>query len=414
MFREHDHLNPYLPRIQGRLLPQPTAVRTRLLKSANFLAAQSARDGQHRRYSTVEHVSSSTRCAENERDLLLDHHASQPVPNVSAKSPRRSLPATVTKFPFPQVLSTPQKRASMITNQQMTDESPRRGLAGVTVYSPPRYSRPSPKKLERNQRPIHVPHRGEIEPLTTETGEPNIRSSRISEDRASSAQSTTCERRHTHRQARLIDGALFQATGGAARSETPKSRSPVKVMLEKTTKRLSAHTTKQQSQRDSWIHSIWTRFRGDCKQRHLDCSRHPSLSSHALDSPGQEKQPPAMTPMQRELDKDRSGMQQVLPPLRFGYDGAAEYMNKPLPCSPADCVARHSLSSETQRQFFQIPASLQGSIVTSPPASAASSGIDRFCQKLEFDGLVSATMSGPQELSPVKLTYESRASSSPR
>lgn len=391
------------------------------MRNANFLAAQRVPGTEHRNYSTIEHVSSSRphdpfdaaiQRVEDERGLLIDRNASQNLPNPSIQSPRRSLPAAVTKFPFPQVLLTPQRRVSIAIHRQRDGESPQQSPISVTVDSPPRCIRPSRKEPGGDQSPVHVREQSEIAPLTTDNGEPNISSSDISEDDIPRTQTTTCTRRYTHRQARLIDGALFQVNGGAAKPETPKSRSPVKVMLEKTTKRLSVHTAKQQSQRDSWIHNIWTRFRGDYKQRHSDCSKHSAFATHPLDSP--EKQPPAMTPSQRRYNRNPSEMQQVLPPLTFGYDGTAEHNNKPLPLSPADFVARQSLSSDTQRQFFQIPVSLHGSVVTSPPVSAVSSGIDRFCQKLEFDGLVSATMRGPQELSPMKITHGSCSTESPR
>ncbi|KAK5078360.1 hypothetical protein LTR64_003229 [Lithohypha guttulata] len=103
-------------------------------------------------------------------------------------------------------------------------------------------------------------------------------------------------------------------------------------------------------------------------------------------------------------------MQQVDPRSGQGLDGTFdERGHKPLPLSPIDGNARPSLQSDVERTFFA-DVSQPESFNYNP--SIVSSGITRIREQDELRSLVSATMSGPQELSPKDKNFWNRYSSS--
>lgn len=99
----------------------------------------------------------------------------------------------------------------------------------------------------------------------------------------------------------------------------------------------------------------------------------------------------------------------AMPLMDLGFHSNYDSSNKPLPPSPADQSWRPSIQSETQRSFFgfdQIP------VVLDPNASFPSPGLAKIKEKDELRSLVSATMSGPQELSPKERGLRFRFSTS--
>ncbi|KAK5955751.1 hypothetical protein OHC33_003392 [Knufia fluminis] len=122
-------------------------------------------------------------------------------------------------------------------------------------------------------------------------------------------------------------------------------------------------------------------------------------------------------PTQQQSNARLPEMRQTTPLRGLGFNGAYdEYSNKPLPLSPADQSGRPSIQSETQRMFFgrnkDTASNTTSPLVFGSSASFASSGITQIKEKDELRSLVSATMSGPQELSPKEKGWKYRFSSS--
>lgn len=228
-------------------------------------------------------------------------------------------------------------------------------------------------------------------------------------------EATPTKRRAVHRQARLIDGALFHGKtrkGNAIGSETGGTKSPVKVATDIAAKRSSGQSA-HQSSRASWLHNVLTRFRGEHdrnpKQPKLR-KQHSTLASCIASGPHITR---SSMPTQQQSNTRFPEMRQATPLRGLGFNGACdEHSNKPLPLSPAEQGGRPSIQSETQRSFFGRNNEKLSPAVFDPTASFASSGITGIKEKDELRSLVSATMSGPQELSPKEKAWKYRFSSS--
>lgn len=414
---QDDRHNPYIPRARGRLLPKPTSTRIRLLKATNFVALQQPQaqwhescSGRyaHRALSSVAEAqicddrSPNTSTVSNqsleEQGLLSTAHLR--LRGSTTVSPRKSMPAPSRKHTLSFDFLSPRRRKSTTTSPTGRQSSDLKLIdAGGLV---------------RHDSP--VPNKGDAVSVdVTEKTPLSQRLFRMHENRYSlpsdvgstDIEATPNRKRHVHRQARLIDGALFQSKsrkGDQITGGTLPQQSPVKVTGQNA--RSSWHST-QQSPRASWLHNIVTRLRG--KQVHNTTQprlreKHSSLDCGfgSFEPETQERQATTQPPTSIMPE-----MQHMLP--AFGLDGAFdEHDLKPLPWSPADDRPRPSMQSELERMFASNEVEEVG---LRSSTSLTSSSTTKLQEKDQLPSIVSGTMTGPKELSPIERALRYRFSS---
>jgi len=331
------------------------------------------------------------------------------------EAPRRSMPAPTRRHGFPFSLLSPRMRTSAdlldsrghIARSENSTASSDNKFNGLTSDS----RSPTTQDTEITTSET----RGKT-PLSVRLGyKQENRYSLPSDLGSTDVEATPTKRRAVHRQARLIDGALFHGRtrkGKVVGSEKGATKSPVKVVTDVAAKRSSGQST-QQSSRASWLHNVLTRFRGE----HDRNSKQPKLRKQHSTLAGCISSGPHITrssmPTQHQNTAHYPEMRQTTSLRGLGFNGACdEHNNKPLPLSPAEQGGRPSIQSETQRSFFGRNNEKLSSAVFNPTASFASSGVTGIKEKDELRSLVSATMSGPQELSPKVKAWKHRFSSS--
>lgn len=468
---QNNPYNPYVPRVRGQILPPPTHARIRLLKATNFATLQLAQKRSRttsflrspRASSTslfvhsnnldtvYEVVDTTPLCVSASVDdyhqILLDQTpgnrgtgraqkhspaassgSSQPpeenvlLPSrrynpkdIVLGSPRRSMPAPTRRHGFPFDLLSPRRKTSPdppnhYSNGAMPKEaqlSPGRNSNGSGCNSR------SPITQDTNFTTSDVI---EKTPRSLRFGRNHDNRYSLPSDFGSTdAEATPRKRRAVHRQARLIDGALFHGKsrkGNFTAGENSGTNSPVKAVPETSSHRSSWQST-QEPPRTSWLHNALARFRGEhsrkSKQPKLR-KQHSILVSCTSNSPQITR---SSMPAQQQTNAHIPEMRQTTPLRGLGFNGACdEYSNKPLPLSPAEQGSRPSIQSETQRTFFGRNKETSSSAGLDLDPSFASSGITQIRDKDELRSLVSATMSGPQELSPQEKALKYRFSSS--
>lgn len=226
-------------------------------------------------------------------------------------------------------------------------------------------------------------------------------------------EATPTKRRASHRQARMIDGALFHGKtrkGKFVESDSvgASAGSAVKENSENEIRRLSGQSTKQH-QRGSWLHNVWTRLHGE-HRRH---SSHPKLRKKhsSLTNCGLIGSPPSSSRSTLQPGSSKfAEMTETTPTPRFGLDGICEErLNKPLPLSPGE-LHRPSIQSDIHRTFFgRNPRPVLLSSASDSPVLQQYSSSHK---DVDLSSLVSATMSGPHELSPKEKSWRYRLSDS--
>lgn len=227
-----------------------------------------------------------------------------------------------------------------------------------------------------------------------------------------SREATPTRRRASHRQARMIDGALFHSKtrkDKVVENDSINVGSPVKEDPQGETEQLDVHFTKQNT-RGSWLRSIWARFHGE----HRRNSAPPRLRKQhsSLTSCGLVGSPPFNS--SRAFQQGKSSiaeMKQTVPASRFGLDGSCEeHLNKPLPLSPGD-LQRPSMQNNIHHTFFgRSPKRFLATIEAPPSSTIPRSASPR--KDIDLSSLVSATMTGPHELSPKGKSWKYRFSDS--
>lgn len=330
-------------------------------------------------------------------------------------APRRSMPAPARRHGFPFSLLSPRMRTSAdipdsrghIARSENSPTSSDNKASGLASYSR------SPMTQDTE---ITTSETREKTPLSMRLGcKQENRYSLPSDLGSTDVEATPTKRRAVHRQARLIDGALFHGRTRKRKvvgSEKGGTQSPVKVVTDVAAKRSSGQST-QQSSRASWLHNILTRFRGEYDRT----SKQPKLRKQHSTLAGCISSGPHITrssmPTQHQNTAHYPEMRQATSLRGLGFNGACdEQRNKPLPLSPAELGGRPSIQSETQRSFFGRNNEKLSPAVFNPTASFASSGVTGIKGQDELRSLVSATMSGPQELSPKEKAWKHRVSSS--
>lgn len=292
---------------------------------------------------------------------------------LTCEPPHRSMPVPCRKHGFPFDLASPRRRSCKISQEGNTTAQNRLAEAATILK----------EKLEQGDDEINEVAVKSLSPTTNSTGQAvsevnektplSFRFSRHQENRYSlpselsstEIDATPSKRRALHRQARMIDGALFHPRtrkGKFIESDTAGGTSPVKAVAEKLAKRLSVQSTQHaNSPRTSWLQNVMARFRTDIgrKQQHPKLrKRHSSLADCGMTSPGQHHPPAAC----HGAVTGTAEMRQVLPPpTSVGFNGVSEYHNKPLPLSPAEEI-RRSLASEAQCTFFAHASSFNPSL----------------------------------------------------
>ena len=346
--------------------------------------------------------------------VLLPSRTHEPRVNI-ADCQRRSMPAPARRHGFPFGLLSPKLRTS-------ADLAVQDGHSARLEHDPTSPDKNSGGSASDSHSPTTQDTEITVSEATTKTPL-SARFGRKQENRYSlpsdlgstDVEATPTKRRAVHRQARLIDGALFHGKtrkDNVVGSENGAIKSPVKVATDITAKRSSGQSAPQSS-RASWLHNVLTRFRGEHgrnpKQPKLR-KQHSTLASCISSGPYITR---SSMPTQQQSNTRFPEMRQATPLRGLGFNGACdEHSNKPLPLSPAEQGGRPSLQSETQRSFFGRNNEKLSPAGFDPTASFASSGITGIKEKDELRSLVSATMSGPQELSPKEKAWKYRFSSS--
>lgn len=463
-------MNPYVPRVRGRILGPPTTVRIRLLKSANFITAQlnQAKDCANRsRMSQLESCRSwrlsnasldllgpSQSCTSQESDgLITDHHELSSDANVRKHDPRISSDSsqqdtrdvTDQKFLLPaQRYDSGTSTSLSCSSQILTTDRPRKYPFPFSFASPrrragtlsPRFDQYGPCSVDvipEEESGDSVPAKI-VSPLKSPAvsalcgdrasgpkqtlssmqtgGDKNNRYSLPSELGPLDRDATPTRRRAIHRQARMIDGALFQGKsrkGKFIESGGIAAGSPVKQKSENENKRLHGQSTKQHC-RGSWLHNVLTRFRGDHHRNSTQPKlrkRHSSLTSCGIVGSPRSDDSSAF----RTNTSPITEMKQTTPTSRLGFDGTVEdHNNKPLPLSPGE-LPRPSMQSDIQRTFF---GRSSNPVLLSPNASVSTTAQKSHSLHKSSDlaPLVSATMSGPHELSPKEKAWKYQLSTS--
>lgn len=226
-------------------------------------------------------------------------------------------------------------------------------------------------------------------------------------------EATPSNKRVAHRQARMIDGALFQ---GKTRKEiyvdnhSTSTPSPVKAAAEASSRRLSWHSPKR-SPRQSWLHNVLMRFHS----KQIRKSKQPKARKHhsGLGGCGINELQYSRDDMPIDQESTTPHEPETRPAtsrMDFGFDGVNDDRNnKPLPLSPAQQRYTPSLQSETQRIFFDRSTDEDG---INSSLHSAHSYVFHLRDKGDLRSLVSATMSGPHELSSKDSDLNYRYSSS--
>lgn len=220
---------------------------------------------------------------------------------------------------------------------------------------------------------------------------------------------TPTKRRASHRQARMIDGALFDGQNRKGKFVQNVDTSTDSVVNDARENEVYSHLT-DNIPRKSWLRNVWTRFHGERRRSSAQPKlrkQHSSLTSCGLVS---SPRSPASKVMHLGSSKIAE-MTQTTPLTVLGLDGTCEqHLNKPLPLSPGD-RGRPSMQSDIHRTFFgrsPKPSTLSTETTTLPafPQESASH------QGTDLASLVSATMAGPHELSPREKLWRYRFSDS--
>lgn len=229
---------------------------------------------------------------------------------------------------------------------------------------------------------------------------------------AVSREATPTKRRASHRQARMIDGALFHSKtrrGKVIGDGNINAGSLVKDNENDEIQQLDVHSAGQNT-RGSWLRSVWARFHGE----HRRNSAQPKLRNQhsSLTSCGLVGSPPFNSSRAFQLSKSSMAeMKQTGPVSRFGLDGACEeHLNKPLPLSPGD-LQRPSKQNNIHRTFFgRSPKPVLPTTEVLPPSMFQRGPSPP--KDVDLSSLVSATMTGPHELSPKEKSWSYRLSDS--
>lgn len=351
----------------------------------------------------------------DERYLLSARRYDPTTSTSVSRSSRASIADAPRKYTFPFNLASPRRRSGTASPRPDQHSS-----FGVDVIPEEESGELAPANtISPVGSPIASALCGEGNLSTKQTpssvqtgGDKNNRYSLPSEFGSTDREATPTRRRAAHRQARMIDGALFQGKsrkGKFIESDNIGAGSPVKKKNESQNKRLSGQSTKQHS-RESWLHNVLTRFRGD----HHRNSAHPKLRKRhsSLTSCGIVGSPKSNDSSSFQPDTSPvAEMKQTTPTPRFGFDGTAEERhNKPLPLSPGD-LPSPSIQSDIQRTFF---GRNPNPVLLSPDTSVSTppQQLPSFRKASDLTSLVSATMSGPHELSPKEKAWRYRLSTS--
>lgn len=322
-------------------------------------------------------------------------------------SPRRSMPPPARKHVFPFNLISPKRRKSAASPELSSLD---RATSDSIEYS----SRDlSPERSTSNSAQDRLGDASVKTPLSQHFNRQDNRYSLPSDFGSLDADATLPKGPTAHRQARMIDGALFQGKtrkGRLIRESTPNGTLSPEYAIQ-----VCFHS--HQEPRASWLHAILNRLQGKQRRKHADPElrkQHSSLGDCGLI--GQSSRD--FNEYCQEVTAVPSLPQMNKAPVAFtmGLDGSwdEEHNNKPLPLSPLEQSARPSLQSETERYIFQQSPEIA---IFDFRKSFASPGLVKNRQRDELRSLVSATMSGPQELSPkekaLKYRYSAESSQSP-
>lgn len=430
--------------MRGRILPPATSTRIRLLKATNFtlllqpahlranshhtsplttvneyetpkrsisglirddfkeLSASSRSRGTNPRLSGMNDKSPLRRSFEAHTQSIRE---CQPYNNHRVGSPRKSMPLPARKHAFPFNIISPKRRSSGGPVDSL-NENP-------SCYHATGVARETNSERSNSNSPQKCVNELEKTPLSQRLIRLDNRYSLPSDLGSVDVDVTPTKKRSVHRQARLIDGALFQGKTRKGK-DIRESNKKDGLSSEQITK-VSSSFHFQRASRASWLHTVLSRFQG--KQKHQqpelrkqrsslgDCGLI-SQTSRRIDEYCEEK---AYAPCLPQIDQARKT-------FNMGLDGAwdEEHNNKPLPLSPFEQSARPSLQSDTERYIFQQSPDISPfesrTLFTSPKFT-------KNTQQDELRSLVSATMSGPQELSPkekaLNYRYSNTSSSSP-
>lgn len=357
--------------------------------------------GRSRQLGSSPGASSSSSQPSEEHGLLSSAHLRPRFRSSTTGSPRKSMPAPTRKHTFSFDVVSPRRRRNATTSHVMENESAIWTDQGLRTCEPKLVdigglvtsTSPAPVETEEALPEIVVKT-----PLSQRLFRMHEHRYSLPSDVGSTdVEATPHQKRHVHRQARLIDGALFQSKSrkGNVITETLPQQSPAKVTAQNN--RSSWHST-QNSPRASWLRNIVTRFRG--KQARDNCQprlrkRHSSLDC-GFSTPEADKRDFLMTAAP-SASPHLPEMRQVAP--AFGLDGAFDDHNvKPLPWSPGDDRPRPSMQSELDRMFASTGSNLHS---FDSGGSVSSLGTNRHNDHDDLRSMVSGTMTGPHELSPV-------------
>ena len=333
-----------MPRLRGRILPPATSTRIRLLKAANFATCQQAKATYGVKSTTscgapsptVDHTGASTAGPQSKTlgisEAVSEYHqalrddtthrensnelqkrspnassvSSQPseehallatkrcLPRLadnSIGSPRLSMPAPLKKNNFPFDLLSPKRSRSTSspTGQRLPHEHSHAFNVGAipeeehTVEESTSLSLFSSRSAIDNVADVEASDRSERTPPSQRLFQPqDNRFSLPSDFGSTDAEGTPIKRRATHRQARMIDGALFHGKSRKEKcvdGEKQDHHFPVKVVPEN----MNKHS--QKSSRASWLHNVLTRFQGKQSRKAKEPrlrKRHSSLGDCGL------------------------------------------------------------------------------------------------------------------------------------
>lgn len=424
-----------MPRVRGRILPPATSTRIRLLKATNFTILQTARSrassyrlsclttvdeletlhnlsnraGQHH----AELLSPSANCQNS--SIVTSDHADETtvlgcaedgvtqkvkvVLHVDSRtgSPRKSMPLPTRKHTFPFSLISPKRRNSTAIPLDL-------GVDSDVVTSVTREA-----SIEIS--PWHSPQNGfddsaEKTPLSQRLNRQSNRHSLPSDLGSLDNEITPIKGRAVNRQARMIDGALFQGKtrkGKSIRGNTKNDTLPSEQKAQ-----VCSHP--QQTSRVSWLHTLLNRLQSKQRRKHAE-SEHRKQRSSLGDCGllGQITRDSSESLRQTEATLHLPQIDKAPATFNMGLDGAYddEHNNKPLPLSPFENSARPSIQSETERYIFQQSPQVAIFDFRKPFASPQSV---KSRQEDELRSLVSATMSGPPELSQREKEFKYRYS----
>ena len=378
-------------------------------------------DGQTVSISSEPGIGKSSESSE-EHALLPARRYNLALDKATFESPRRSMPAFLQNHDKPFGLPSPRRRSCTLSQQCDTVSAAQNGPSEVgtaleerldhghgvndDVVSksfPPATKSSSQVALEASEKT----------PLSLRFGrQQENRQSLPSELSSIEVDSTPSKKRALHRQVRMIDGALFHPRtrkGKFIESDTTRGNSPVKPVTEKPAKRLTLQLIPHvNSPRVSWLQNVINRFRSESHRKQQQQQppspplklrkRHSSLADCGMANICKHNTPAT----RHRAATATSEMKEVPSSTTCGFDGVNEHHNKPLPLSPAD-EGRTSLTSETQRSFFGRSTTLNPYLPKSSVLSPDHS---------DLASLVSATMTGPQELSPKEERWKHNSLSS--